>query len=158
MSHSIEIIQGDLLGVGAPKAIAHGCNAQGVMGAGIAAQIRARFPQCFETYRKRCQHGTYVLGDVEHWSGSQDGEKYDVFNCCTQVKPGRDARIVAIETALCRTLSIAREHGIAVLGMPKIGCGLGGLNWNVVLPVLQRIAADTPVQIFVYEYDPRGQP
>lgn len=150
---SLQIVQGDLLGEHAPKAIAQGCNAQGIMGAGIALQIRERFPAAYEEYRELCRRGTYLLGDVHHWRGERDGQIYDVFNCCTQVKLGRDARLVAIETALCRTLTMAQELRIEEIGIPKIGCGIGGLSWPIVLAVLQRITLDSPVDLFVYDFD-----
>ncbi|ESQ88967.1 hypothetical protein ABAC460_14395 [Asticcacaulis sp. AC460] len=41
---------GDLLE--APeRVICHGCNAQGVMGSGIAVPIRNRYPMVFKAYR-----------------------------------------------------------------------------------------------------------
>lgn len=37
------------------QAFAHGCNCQGSMGAGIAKTFRARYPEMYEEYRRRCK-------------------------------------------------------------------------------------------------------
>jgi O-acetyl-ADP-ribose deacetylase (regulator of RNase III) len=47
----IKTIKGDLL-ANTRGVIVHGCNAQGVMGSGVAAGVRARFPEAYKVYRK----------------------------------------------------------------------------------------------------------
>ena len=37
------------------RAFAHGCNCQGSMGAGVAKTFRARYPEMYEEYRRRCK-------------------------------------------------------------------------------------------------------
>ena len=43
--------------------IIHGCNAQGVMGSGVAAIIRAKYPMAYKTYIYQADTG-YILGEV----------------------------------------------------------------------------------------------
>ncbi len=43
----------------------------------------------------------------------------------------------------------AEEHGIAQIGLPRIGAGIGGLEWDDVLAVIDEIGADTDVELVV---------
>lgn len=116
--------EGDLFACGIP-AIAHGCNCQGIMGAGIAAQFRQRWPGMYESYRRRCIKGEFIPGDVMPWK-HREGV---VFNLATQPDPGPSARPWMITAAVGRMITEARhDHGIRVIAMPMIGCGLGGLE------------------------------
>ena len=38
--------------------------------------------------------------------------------------------------------------------MPRIGCGLDGLQWNKVRDILLEVFADVPIEIIVYNYVP----
>lgn len=148
---NFHLIYGDLLAPGGPTAIAHGCNTGGIMGAGIAKQIRERFPAAFEQYKKRCRAGQFSLGDVDHWHGRVGERIYDVFSLGTQVTTGRDARLVAIEDSMRRMVAIAERLKIDAIGMPKIGCGLGGLAWAHVAQIVHEITGETKIKILVYE-------
>lgn len=50
----------------APKGtiLAHGCNAQGVWGSGIAVPFKKNFPNAYKEYHDYCQHG--LIKDPEH--------------------------------------------------------------------------------------------
>lgn len=131
-------------------AIAHGCNTAGVMGAGVAAGVRARWPACFADYRARCLAGTFRLGGVHLWQDSAGSpSSARVVNLATQVEPGAHADLSAIKRALeaaCATLS---GIGIYDLAIPWIGCGIGGLSRVRVEPVLRAVGDDTLVRIVV---------
>src|SRR3954471_18615931 len=105
----IAFVSGDLFAnrVGA-QALAHGCNCQGSMGAGIATGFRDRYPQMFAEYRRRCQARPrlFNLGDAFLWKGN--GLPW-VFNLGTQegVWLAR-ASYQAIETSL-RSMRIQAE-------------------------------------------------
>src|SRR2546423_10973283 len=80
----IEFVAGDLFAnrFGA-QALAHGCNCQGSMGAGIAKGFRERYPQMYEAYRRRCkaQPRRFNLGDAWLWKAE---DRPWVFNLATQ--------------------------------------------------------------------------
>jgi O-acetyl-ADP-ribose deacetylase (regulator of RNase III) len=143
----IRFREGDLFASGL-AAIAHGVNCRGVMGAGIATQFRQRWPQMYESYRKRCLKGHLVPGDVMPWQ-HKDGF---VFNLATQDKPGADAKPWAITAAVGQMISDAhyfyRDYGITEIGLPMIGCGIGGLCLNDLRRALAPYA-DAPVNLTV---------
>lgn len=138
-------VTGDLFELALP-AIGHGCNCLGVMGAGIAREFRRRFPYMYESYRLRCANGLFVPGDVFVWTQDQPPV---VYNLATQPVPGPTATLDAIGTSVHAALVHAHARGITQLGIPWIGCGLGGLNKRSVATVLSEVAADSPVELIV---------
>src|SRR6516225_7978270 len=82
------------------QALAHGCNCQGSMGAGIATGFRDRYPDMYEEYRRRCkaEPRAFNLGDAFLWKAA---DRPWVFNLGTQEGVWRArASYEAIETAL----------------------------------------------------------
>ena len=147
----ITYVNGDLLGA-TQKVIVHGCNNRGVMGSGVAAQIRARWPNVYEVYALKHRVFGLEMGDVIPVA-TIDGKV--VVNAVTQDGFGRDGRRYvdygAIENCF-RTIN-DRVHGWEVneIAMPRIGAGLGGGEWSVIEEIIARTATFyTPV---VYDYD-----
>jgi O-acetyl-ADP-ribose deacetylase (regulator of RNase III) len=123
----IEFVTGDLFTnrFGA-QALAHGCNCQGSMGAGIATGFRDRYPAMFAEYRRRCKAKPreFNLGDVFLWKA--DCQPW-VFNLATQEGTFRArASYQAIETALRVVRKQADREGVASIAVPRIGAGTAG--------------------------------
>jgi O-acetyl-ADP-ribose deacetylase (regulator of RNase III) len=137
-------IDGDLLTSGLP-AIGHGCNCRGSMGAGIARQFRNRFPDMYAAYADRCRAGTFKPGDVFVWATAN----VVVYNLATQLEPGRDARLDAIHNSVTAALADAAARRLPRLGVPRLGSGIGGLDWNDVAEVLHAAAVASPVELVV---------
>jgi O-acetyl-ADP-ribose deacetylase (regulator of RNase III) len=145
--------QGDLFASHLP-AIAHGVNCRGVMGAGIAAQFRARYPKMYESYRRRCLRGELLPGEVVPWK-HDDGTV--IYNLATQREPGPDAQPWMITAAVGRMITEAvTDYGITEVGLPLIGCGIGGLA-KVALRQALLPYAGAPVNLTVFEYVPERQ-
>ncbi len=107
-------------------AVAHGVNCQGVMGSGIALEFRARYTGMHKYYVDSCQRCEWLPGDVlayRSWAGRW------VYNLFTQRAPGADARLPAISRAMSKMLQHASNHGVRTIAIPRIGSGVGGLDW-----------------------------
>lgn len=137
-------ITGNLLHADLP-AIAHGCNRQGMMGAGIARAFRATYPEMYREYRALCQADRFPLGSFFAWD---TGEQV-IYNLATQNRGGPDASIGAIRAAVGRALADCETRGIAQLGVPRIGAGIGGLAWDEVRAALEELASESPVELVV---------
>lgn len=127
--------------------IAHGVNCQGKMASGVAKTIREKWPIVYDIYKK---HGTGqdMLG-LAHIICVNHQQELHVANCYTQLfygyGGGRYADPAAIGEAIEAVAQYARAHDNLPIFMPRIGCGLGGLDWQTdVLPVLNRVAALYP--------------
>ena len=135
----IKYVKDDLLS--ATKGLmVHGCNCQGVMGSGVALAIKRKYPQAFRDYSDYCfMYGTVasdLLGKVCY---SRPTPELVIANAFTQEFYGTDkkqyASYAAISSALANITSIYPTKVPIV--MPKIGCGLGGAEWDVVSRIVE---------------------
>jgi O-acetyl-ADP-ribose deacetylase (regulator of RNase III) len=120
-------------------AIAHGVNMKAAMAGGIARQIAKMYPEAEADYNRCCNGERARLGGVlisEINAGEPDKPQY-LYHLFTQIEPGRDARITALGVSVNHMRGIALATGIETIAMPRIGCGIGGLNWNDVKPILE---------------------
>lgn len=148
MCMTMRVEYSSLFGPPLPKVIAHGVNARGVMGKGVAAKVKKIFPAAFDDYKRV----KLTPGDVHHWHGGE----YHVFNLCTQLKPGPGASLLSIAWALEMMVELAGAHPITAIHMPKIGCGLGGLTWDKVGPIVEARARVSGIEFIVHDFDPGG--
>ncbi len=133
------------------KALAHGCNCRGSMGAGIATGFRDRYPAMYEEFRRRCKAKPreFNLGDAFLWKADR---RPWVFNLGTQEAVWRArASYEAIETALRNMRDQADRKGITRIAVPRIGAGYGGLSWKKVRAVIEEVFADWDGTLYVYE-------
>ena len=123
--------------------VAHGVNCQLKMGSGVALAIRKQWPGAYDAYMKGPQ-GKAALGQgiVVNVDGSVH-ERLFVANCYTQFNYGSDGAIYADRDAIRSSLKEAYKWATFYhlnVFMPKIGCGLGGLDWDVdVLPIVTEV-------------------
>lgn len=147
----INFVSGDIfLNEYSVRALAHGCNCQGVMGAGIAVRFKKDYPEMYDEYRRRCKASPrqFNLGDAFLW---KDNEKPFVFNLGTQEKPGRHATYHAVEKSLVNMLSQAEMEGITSIAIPRIGSGYGGLEWKNVREITEKVFENWSGTLVVYE-------
>lgn len=126
---------GDLLASDEPV-LGHGCNIRGLMGAGIAGQIAKLYPDMFSRYQNMCLAGRFLGG--ESFRAVVDNGRRVVYNLATQIEPGRDGKPSLVLAAFRVTFANMEWHGEHALAIPRIGCGIAGLDWDHdVLPAIQ---------------------
>jgi O-acetyl-ADP-ribose deacetylase (regulator of RNase III) len=124
----IRFVEGDLFSTG-NTAIAHGVNMRGVMGAGIAVEFREKFSQMYGTYKALCEHDAVSDMHVMPWKvGTYKGKSQYVMNIFSQVEPGPNAKIELISAGVIRSINFLIDRGINKMSMPWIGCGIGGIE------------------------------
>src|SRR5262249_60524830 len=80
----IEFVSGDLFANRfRARALAHGCNCRGSMGAGIATGFRDRYPAMYEEFRRRCKAKPRKFNLADAWLWKADDYPL-VFNLGTQ--------------------------------------------------------------------------
>ena len=125
----IELKTGDLFAEDA-DALVNAVNCIGVMGGGIAAQFKKRFPENCTAYEKACESGELRLGRVfVYETGAQAGPKF-IVNFPTLHAPGDASRLEDVEAGLADLERVIRERGIRSIAIPGLGCGAGGLDWE----------------------------
>lgn len=110
--------------------IGHGCNASGGFGSGVAGAIRKKWPEVYKEYKKLYNADLLSLGVI--FCCRVDVELI-VANMITQEKYGYDGAAYADPNAIADTVEqavqVAKSVNLPVY-FPKIGCGLGGLDWE----------------------------
>lgn len=119
-------------------------NCRGKMGSGVAKAIRDRYPQVYEHYFAEFELGLLKLG---YTSYIEVEENKIVANICGQDRYGYDGKQYTSYEGLRKGLEdvklMADALGITVVIPYKIGCGLGGGDWNgVVFPMIEEIFDD----------------
>lgn len=149
------ILQGDVLKTPF-EIIAHQTNCMGVMGGGVAKQIREQYPFVYEEYKSAVtQYGSmYMLGKGQ----IVFCEGHTFFNIFGQYNYGRDRKYTdydAFKSAFIDAIDKYRdedEHQITIAIPYNIGCGLAGGDWNVVSKILEDLEKEKNVVFVAYEY------
>lgn len=133
---------------GEVSAFAHQANCMSVFGAGIAPILANNFPELLIVDSNYDGFLYEKLGDLTH----TDMTKIPIgFNLYGQLYPGRNTNYDALRASLRKMNTILRETGDHhVVGLPKLGCGIGGGDWCVVSRIIKEELTDvTPLVYFV---------
>ncbi len=132
------------------QVITNTINIVGVMGAGLALEYKNRYPQMFADYKKRCQLGEIKPGQPYLW----EDEHSQILNFPTKRHWKDSSRIEDIEDGLQYLANNYQQLEIQSLALPPLGCGLGGLEWEIVRPLIEKYLGHIPdLEVFVYEPD-----
>ena len=130
-------------------AIAHVCNCQGVMGSGIALQIKQKYPSAYAIYSKNGQYLNEVTySEVTHG-------KY-VFNLQAQSNYGRGERHLnyeALYICLERVAKKLHDINISRIGIPYLmGCDRAGGSWQIVEAMVDKVFGDFGIEVLAVKY------
>lgn len=140
----IQYKKGNLLDVQS-GIIVHGCNAQGVMGSGVALAVKQKYPGAYQKYKDMC-YGGIPLGSVVPYHAN---DELLIANAITQEKFGTNSKRYvsydAIDTAFRHLWYYApTEIEETTIHFPKIGAGLGGGDWEVINKIIESATRDVP--------------
>lgn len=147
----VKIIKGDLL-KSQSEIIAHQVNCLGVMGSGVAKQIREKYPEVYDEYIEFCvDYSDKSLLGMTQAIKTTNGRI--VVNLFGQNDYGRDGKqytdIDALRQCFNSLYTYALRNDIKTIAMPyKIGCGLGGGDWEEVLTLILSVFKDVDVELW----------
>ena len=151
-------LSGDILLSGA-KAIAQGVAPNDDFLHGLAMQLRERMPAMYKDFRHHCQTSHPKSGELWTWM-SPDG-RYLV-NLLTQEaayahgsKPGH-ASLQHVNHSLHALRSLVQKEKIASLALPRLSCGINGLDWNEVKPLIEKQLGDLNIPVYLYSNYQKG--
>lgn len=175
---TFSIIQGDLFDPAHNfNAFAQGVNTKGIMGSGIAVEFRQRFPAMYEDYVNECSKYEAILPGLLHTFYSDEGgalpEDPAVYNLFSQVFPGEGNASYELLERATYLMKIEAEDALQVfgdydeanggayeqnltdgkyrVGLPWIGCGVGGLKKYNVEHMFRRFLSDSDVEFVLVE-------
>jgi O-acetyl-ADP-ribose deacetylase (regulator of RNase III) len=128
----------DLAEQGHFNVIVHGCNCFHTMGAGIAKEIKQRYPQAYEVDCIHTEKGDQrKLGNFT-WQRvvGPIGHEFIIVNAYTQFHYGRKGCLMDY-TAMQKVFErIGDRYSNATIGYPRIGAGLGGGDWDIIQKII----------------------
>lgn len=138
---------GDMFAATDLDALAHGVNCKGVMGKGVAKVFAERYPEMKKLYVFHCEQRTLHPGDCMPWHDMG----ISIFNLATQDRPGPDAKLRWVAASVARMLdNVQNAPDIHRIGIPRIGCGIGGLEWVEVRMILELLALESHKELVVF--------
>ena len=132
--------------------IVHGCNAQGVMGSGVAKIVKEQYFDAFKFYAEQYDESGLKLGDVQFVPAN--GKV--IVNAVTQENYGRDGKRYvdyhAVSAAMKTINRVLKLSGYTEVAMPQIGAGLGGGDWNnVIAGLIEDAMTDVKPVVYILE-------
>ena len=135
--------------------ICHQANCVGIMGAGIALQIREKWPDVFKQYASLCKifknNPAALLGKVQDIAIS---EKLVVANCFWQIYagPGLMTCYESWKLIVKHLLDVSSYfNGLSIHFPYKVGCGLAGGDWNILSKILEDGFKEHNIDVFVHK-------
>lgn len=154
---TIKLTQGDLLKQDDVDAIVNTVNCVGVMGKGIALQFKNKWPSNFREYAAACKHGKVRPGHMMvHDSGALAKPNF-IINFPTKDHWRGNSTIAFIQDGLVDLIAQIRILGIRSIAIPPLGCGNGGLDWEVVKTMIIDAFSELP-DVEVRLFEPIGAP
>lgn len=160
MMRTIQYLSGDATSpqVKGNKVIAHICNDLGGWGKGFVLAVSRRWREPERDYRgwyRERAHNEFGLGAVRFipvdphiWIANMIGQH--------GMKTGGEGppiRYEAVRECLEKVADFASEKAASV-HMPRIGCGLAGGRWELILPIIESALANRDVPVYVYDFAP----
>lgn len=139
----------DLLASGA-DALVNTVNTVGVMGKGIALQFKQAYPGNFRAYAEACRRGQVIPGHMFVWHTGQMGSPRFIVNFPTKRHWRDGSRIEDIRDGLLDLAKFIGDHGVTSIAIPPLGCGLGGLRWEDVRPLIVAALEHVDAEIVLY--------
>lgn len=125
-------------------------NCVGVMGAGLAKQFKQKYPKMFKDYVNRCKNNLVKVGNPYPYYHND----LIILNFPTKRHWKDKSEYIYVTEGLDYFVQNYKKWGIESIAFPPLGCGLGGLDWNVVKE--EMISKLQDINIVVEIYEPRG--
>jgi len=134
------------------EALVNTVNCVGVMGRGIALQFKKKYPENFTDYSKACKDKSVKIGSMFiHRTNNLMNPKY-IINFPTKDHWRGKSQLKYIQDGLKDLQKTIKELKIKSISIPPLGCGLGGLDWQVVKSIIEsNLFMLDDVDITIYE-------
>ena len=114
------------------EALVNTVNEVGVMGKGIALMFREKFPTSSQEYQRAARNGEVQVGRMYVTEGdSLVGPRWLV-HFPTKKHWRHPSKLAWIREGLRDLIRVIHRRGIRSVALPPLGCGNGGLDWQVV--------------------------
>lgn len=115
------------------QAIVNPVNLVGVMGKGLAKEVKLRYPFAFEHYKRQCDRHNFRIGQVltSYIPGTdyfRTGKTEMIIHFPTKQHWRDPSDYAFIESGLIALAQCTISERLYSIAIPPLGCGLGGLD------------------------------
>lgn len=140
-------------------------NTVGVMGKGLASRTKYQFPDVYVFYEDLCREKKLQIGKpyIYKRESSFDEMLYDNPGDLPELNSNKwfllfptkkhwrnESKLEDIEAGLKWLNENYAREGVHSLALPALGCGLGGLEWKDVGPLMCKYLASLPIPVSIY--------
>lgn len=112
-------------------------NTAGVPGAGLALSWAKQYPDAAKLYKTACRNHSFGIGNILVVATTPINKPLQHFLCFPTKEHWRNpSRMEYIEAGLPVLAKTCERLQLTSIAVPALGCGLGGLHWQDVNPVL----------------------
>ena len=131
------------------EALVNPVNTKGVMGKGLALAFKNKYPAHFANYQRACKSGEMTTEKVLAYQEING----PMIICLATKDDWRDSsKIEYVSAGLDDLVKQIKALGVRSIAIPKLGCGLGGLDWNKVRPlIVEKLSSLDGINVEIYE-------
>jgi len=162
---ALKYVDGDLIAMaknGDFDVIVHGCNCFATMGGGIAATIAKEFPAAVKAdknFAKLYKGDINQAGKMSFVNCDLGSHKLTIINAYTQYQPGGfsllydtpENRLRWVREAFYNVKLRFANFNKPKIGIPKIGAGIAGGDWNKIAAVIEEVTAGADITVVNYK-------
>ena len=131
-------------------------NCVGIMGAGVALQFKNKYPEMYKEYLKVCNDNSIKIGKPHVWSNNtffndENNDNTIIINFPTKLHWKNPSEYEYIEKGLEWLSNFLLNHQGKTITIPALGCGHGGLDWNIVKKMIVESLSKINMNILVFE-------
>lgn len=154
----IHELSGDIL-LSSAKVIVQGVAPNDDFLHGLAMQLRERMPAMYKEFRHHCQTRHPKSGGLWDWT-SPDGRRIvSLFTREAAYTPGSTpghASLSHVNHALHALRVFLQKEKATSAALPRLACGITGLDWSEVLPLIEHQLGDLGIPIYLYSTYKKG--
>ena len=164
ITSDITLVKGDMF-FSNMKTFTISVNTVGVMGKGLASRAKYQFPDVYVRYQDACRKKILKMGVPFLYKREENFESMLSEETSTNVTENGDrwfllfptknhwkanSPVDGIEQGLKWLLNNGQEEEINSIALPALGCGLGGLDWKDVGPLMCKYLNQMNIKSCVY--------
>ena len=135
------------------QTIVNTVNCVGVMGAGIALEVRLRYPDLYRKYVQLCLEKKIDVGLLWIYKGSDRW----ILNFPTKKHWRYPSKLEYLHAGLNRFVETYKNRGVESIAFPLLGADRGGIDPKVSLEVMLNYLQHVDIYVEVYKYDPTAK-
>jgi O-acetyl-ADP-ribose deacetylase (regulator of RNase III) len=155
----IHEVTGDIL-LSHAQVIVHAVAPHDQFDQGLALSLRQQWPALVRDFHHFCHTGQPRSGDAWIWSGAMSKRVVSLLtNEAPQSSESKSgpARTEYVDLALRELRRLLESERFANVALPRLATGTGGLDWQVVEPLIAYHLGELNLPIYVYTHYEKGR-